>query len=41
LGLVLLTHWEPFDPIIVIAVALNILWSGGHLIWRSAQGLMR
>jgi cation diffusion facilitator family transporter len=40
LGLVLLTHWKPFDPLIAIAVAANILWSGGHLVWRSAVGLM-
>ena len=29
LGLVLLTHWKPFDPLVAIAVAANILWSGG------------
>jgi cation diffusion facilitator family transporter len=40
LGLVLWTGWKPFDPLCAIAVALNILWSGGHLIWRSATGLM-
>src|SRR5271167_3917255 len=40
LGLVLLTHWRPFDPLVAIAVAANILWSGGHLVWRSAVGLM-
>jgi cation diffusion facilitator family transporter len=40
LGLVLLTGWKPFDPIIAIAVALNILWSGGRLAWRSAVGLL-
>lgn len=40
LGLVLLTGWKPFDPLFAIAVALNILWSGGHLVWRSASGLM-
>jgi cation diffusion facilitator family transporter len=40
LVLVLLTGWKPFDPLIAILVALNILWSGGHLIWRSAQGLL-
>lgn len=40
LGLVLLTHWKPFDPLIAIAVAANILWSGGHLVWRSAVGLL-
>ncbi len=40
LCLVLLTGWKPFDPLCAIAVALNILWSGGHLIWRSARGLL-
>jgi cation diffusion facilitator family transporter len=40
LGLVLLTGWKPFDPICAIAVALNILWSGGNLIRRSVQGLL-
>jgi len=40
LGLVLLTRWKPFDPLVAIAVAVNILWAGGHLIWRSAVGLL-
>jgi cation diffusion facilitator family transporter len=40
LGLVIVTGWLPFDPILAIAVALNILWSGAHLIYRSAGGLM-
>jgi cation diffusion facilitator family transporter len=40
LGLVLLTHWKPFDPLVAIAVAANILWSGGHLVWRSVVGLL-
>jgi cation diffusion facilitator family transporter len=40
LGLVLLTRWKPFDPLVAIAVALNILWSGGHLVWNSAVGLL-
>lgn len=40
LCLVLLTGWKPFDPIFAIAVALNILWSGGGLVWRSATGLL-
>jgi cation diffusion facilitator family transporter len=40
LVLVMLTGWKPFDPLFAIAVALNILWSGGQLVWRSAQGLM-
>jgi cation diffusion facilitator family transporter len=29
LGLVLLTHWKPFDPLVAIAVAVNILWYEG------------
>jgi len=40
LGLVLLTRWKPFDPLVAIVVAVNILWSGGHLVWRSAVGLL-
>jgi cation diffusion facilitator family transporter len=40
LGLVMLTHWKPFDPLVAIAVAVNILWSGGRLAWRSAVGLL-
>jgi cation diffusion facilitator family transporter len=40
LGLVLVTHWKPFDPLVAIAVAGNILWSGGQLVWRSAVGLL-
>lgn len=40
LGLVLLTGWKPFDPLCAMAVALNILWSGGHLVMRSARGLL-
>ncbi len=40
LGLVPLTHWKPFDPLVAIAVAANILWSGGRLVWRSAVSLL-
>jgi len=40
LGLVLWTGWKPFDPLVAIAVALNILRSGGRLVWRSVGGLM-
>jgi len=40
LGLVMLTGWKPFDPLIAIAVAVNILWSGGRLAWRSVVGLL-
>lgn len=38
LGLVMLTGWKPFDPLVAIAIAVNILWSGGRLAWRSAVG---
>ncbi len=38
--LVILTGWLPFDPILAIIVALNILWSGGKLIRVSIAGLM-
>jgi cation diffusion facilitator family transporter len=40
LCLVMLTGWKPFDPLVAIAVAVNILWSGGRLAWRSAVGLL-
>jgi cation diffusion facilitator family transporter len=40
LGLVLMTHFKPFDPLVAIVVAVNILWSGGRLVWRSAMGLL-
>jgi len=40
LVLVLTTGWKPFDPLCAIAVALNILWSGGRLVWRSVRDLM-
>jgi cation diffusion facilitator family transporter len=38
LGLVMLTHWKPADPL--VAFAVNILWSGGRLVWQSAVGLL-
>jgi cation diffusion facilitator family transporter len=40
LGLVILTKWKPFDPLLAIAVAINILWTGGRLVWGSAVGLL-
>ncbi|HMC17007.1 MAG TPA: cation diffusion facilitator family transporter [Albitalea sp.] len=40
LALVKLTGWLWLDPIIAIAVALNILREGGKLAWRSVEGLM-
>jgi cation diffusion facilitator family transporter len=38
--LVLWTDWLPFDPLLAIAVALNILWAGGKLVRQSVGGLM-
>jgi cation diffusion facilitator family transporter len=38
--LVSLTGWLIFDPIIALIVAFNIIWTGVHLLKRSAQGLM-
>jgi cation diffusion facilitator family transporter len=38
--MVLWTGWLPFDPIIAIVAAVNILWSGGKLIRQSVGGLM-
>jgi cation diffusion facilitator family transporter len=38
--LVSLTGWLWLDPLLGIGVALNILWEGGHLAWRSVDGLM-
>ena len=40
LTVVLLTRWKPLDPLVAIVVALNILWSGGQLVWHSAVGLL-
>jgi len=42
IGLVgaLATGWEVLDPLLAIAVALNILWQGWHVINSSVQGLM-
>ncbi|MGJ5820831.1 cation diffusion facilitator family transporter [Paludibaculum fermentans] len=38
--LVMVTGWKPFDPICAILMAVNILWSGGKLMWTSARGLL-
>lgn len=42
LGLLLVpvTGWLWLDPVLAIGVALNILREGGHLAWRSVDGLM-
>jgi len=37
---VALTGWQRLDPLIALAVAVHILWTGGRLVRRSAQGLL-
>ncbi len=37
---VALTGWLWLDALVAIGVAINILWEGYQLIWRSSQGLM-
>ncbi len=39
-GAVALTDWERLDPIIAIAVAANIVWTGISIMRRSVGGLM-
>lgn len=38
--LVIWTGWTPFDPILAILVALNILYSGADLLRQAVTGLM-
>ena len=40
LVLVMVTGWKPLDPICALAVAVNILVSGGRLMRESVAGLM-
>jgi cation diffusion facilitator family transporter len=40
LALVLITEWRPFDPILAIAVAINILFTGGRLMRDAVRGLL-
>lgn len=40
IGAVALTGWEILDPVVAIAVAANIVWTGYRLIQRSVSGLM-
>jgi cation diffusion facilitator family transporter len=40
---VLLVHatgWQRVDPVVALAVAAQILWTGAHLMYRSFEGLM-
>jgi cation diffusion facilitator family transporter len=39
-GMVALTGWLRLDPLIAIAVAINIIWTGVMLLRRSVSGLM-
>jgi cation diffusion facilitator family transporter len=34
------TGWNALDPLVAVAVALNIIWTGFQLVSRSASGLM-
>jgi cation diffusion facilitator family transporter len=39
-GAVALTGWQILDPLVALAVAINIVWTGIQLIRRSVAGLM-
>lgn len=39
-GAVALTGWQVLDPVVALAVAANIVWTGYGLIQRSVSGLM-
>ena len=39
-GLVAVTGWQNFDPIVALIVAANILWTGFNIVRRSIIGLM-
>lgn len=39
-AVVALTGWLPLDSLVAIAVAINILWTGGRLVLHSTRGLM-
>jgi cation diffusion facilitator family transporter len=40
IGAVALTGFEPLDPLVAIAVAINILWAAFRIIRKSVTGLM-
>ncbi len=40
IALVLLTGWTWLDPVIALAVAVNIVWMGVRLVRQSASGLL-
>ena len=39
-GAVVLTGWLVLDPLVAIAVAVNIVWTGGRILRDSVAGLM-
>jgi cation diffusion facilitator family transporter len=39
-GLVAVTGWQPLDPLVAIAVAINIVWAGVGIVKHSVSGLM-
>jgi cation diffusion facilitator family transporter len=39
-GLVVLTGWLWLDPVVALAVAANIVWTGTRIVHDSVQGLM-
>lgn len=39
-GLVAVTGWHWLDPVVALAVAVNILWTGVRIVRRSVLGLM-
>ena len=40
IGLVALTGWLPLDPLVALAVAVQIVWTGAKLVRRSWKGLL-
>jgi cation diffusion facilitator family transporter len=40
IGVVALTGWQILDPLLALAVAINITWTGFRLMQRSALGFM-
>lgn len=39
-GAVAITGWQRLDPLVAIAVAVNIVWTGGRIVRDSVSGLM-
>jgi cation diffusion facilitator family transporter len=39
-GAVVLTGWQWLDPVVALAVAVNIVWTGSRIMYKSVAGLM-